>query len=136
MHENRGTGRDNDLQRAREPAQSRGGRAGRRVRHLGVDDNCAIYSRSVLGVGTRDVTSGYRCYTRQLLEQLNLDSIEAQGYSFQIEMAYRCARLGVPLVELPIRFEDRMAGKSKVSAGDTYKALLTVVRLRLHQPHL
>ena len=91
-----------------------------------------FYSRTVLGMATRDVTSGYRCYTRQLLEQLDLDSVEAQGYSFQIEMAYRCAQLGVSLVELPIRFEDRMAGKSKVSAGEIHKALLTVVRLRLH----
>lgn len=90
-----------------------------------------LYSRTVLGMATRDVTSGYRCYTRQLLEQLDLDSIEAQGYSFQIEMAYRCARLGGSLVELPILFEDRMAGKSKVSAGEIHKALLTVVRLRL-----
>ena len=95
-----------------------------------------LYSRSMLQVATRDVTSGYRCYTRQLLERLDLDSVEAQGYSFQIEMAYRCARLGVPLVELPIRFEDRLAGQSKVSAVEIHKALLTVVRLRLHQPDI
>ena len=92
-----------------------------------------LYSRSVLGIATRDVTSGYRCYTRQLLERLDLDSVEAQGYSFQIEMAYRCVRLGGSLVELPIRFEDRMAGRSKVSAGEIHKALLTVIRLRLHR---
>ena len=91
-----------------------------------------LYSRTVLGMATRDVTSGYRCYTRQLLEQLDLDSVEAQGYSFQIEMAYRCVRLGGSLVELPILFEDRIAGKSKVSAGEIHKALLTVLRLRLN----
>ena len=92
-----------------------------------------LYSRTVLSMATRDVTSGYRCYTRQLLQRLDLDSVEPQGYSFQIEMAYRCARLGVSLVELPIRFEDRMAGKSKVSAREIHKALLTVVRLRLRR---
>src|SRR5262249_60793328 len=91
-----------------------------------------LYGGSVLGIATGDVPSGYRCYTRQLLEQLDLDSVEAQGYSFQIEMAYRCAQLGGSLVELPIRFEDRMAGKSKVSAGEVHKARLTVVRLRPH----
>jgi dolichol-phosphate mannosyltransferase len=94
------------------------------------------YSRTVLGMATRDVTSGYRCYTRQLLEQLDLDTVEALGYSFQIEMAYRCARLGRSLVELPIRFESRIAGKSKVSAGEIHKALLTVMRLRVHRPGL
>ena len=92
-----------------------------------------LYSRTVLGMATRDVTSGFRCYTRQLLEQLDLGSVEAQGYSFQIEMAYRCARLGASPVELPIRFESRIAGKSKVSADEIHKALLTVVRLRLRR---
>jgi dolichol-phosphate mannosyltransferase len=90
-----------------------------------------LYCRILLGTAARDVTSGYRCYTRDTLERLGLDSVEAQGYSFQIEMAYRCARLGVPIAELPIRFEDRTAGKSKVSTDEILKALLTVVRLRL-----
>ena len=95
-----------------------------------------LYSRTVLGMATRDVTSGYRCYTRRLLERLDLNSIEAQGYSFQIEMAYRCARLGVSLIELPIRFESRVAGKSKVSADEIHKALVTVIRLKLHRPSM
>lgn len=95
-----------------------------------------LYSRTLLGMATRDVTSGYRCYTRKLLERLDLGSVEAQGYSFQIEMAYRCARLGVSPVELPIRFESRIAGKSKVSADEIHKALLTVIRLKLHRPDM
>lgn len=90
-----------------------------------------LYCRVVLGLPARDVTSGYRCYTRSVLERVGLETVEAQGYSFQIEMAYRCVRAGFPLVEVPIRFEDRVAGRSKVSAGEIHRALLTVLRLRL-----
>ncbi|MGH7903472.1 MAG: polyprenol monophosphomannose synthase [Candidatus Dormibacteraceae bacterium] len=93
-----------------------------------------LYCRLVLGLDARDVTSGYRCYTRALLERIGLDTVRAQGYSFQIEMAYRCVRLGFPLTEVPIRFEDRVAGRSKVSAGEIHRALLTVVRLRARRP--
>ncbi len=90
-----------------------------------------LYCRIVLGLKTRDCTSGYRCYTRNLVEQIGLDSIVSQGYSFQIEMVFRATRLGFPVVEVPIRFEDRVAGASKVSQGEVSKALLTVLRLRL-----
>ena len=55
----------------------------------------------------------------------------SQGYSFQIEMVYRARRLGYPIVEVPIRFEDRVAGASKVSRNEVRRALLTVLRLRL-----
>ena len=90
-----------------------------------------LYCRVLLGLAAHDVTSGYRCYTREVLERIGLEAVRAQGYSFQIEMAYRCVRAGFPLVEVPIRFEDRVAGRSKVSAGEIHRALLTVIRLRL-----
>jgi DNA-binding transcriptional MerR regulator len=85
----------------------------------------------VLGLSTRDATAGYRCYTRAALERIGLDRVFSQGYSFQIEMVYRCSRLGFSVVEVPIRFEDRVAGRSKVSQGEVRKALSTVFRLRL-----
>jgi dolichol-phosphate mannosyltransferase len=66
-----------------------------------------------------------------VLESIGLDRVFSQGYSFQIEMVYRCTRLGFPVVEVPIRFEDRVAGRSKVSEGEVRKALTTVLRLRL-----
>ena len=66
-----------------------------------------------------------------MLEAIGLDRVVSQGYSFQIEMVYRCVRLGFPVVELPITFEDRMAGKSKVSQGEVRKALTSVLGLRL-----
>ncbi len=90
-----------------------------------------VYCRLLLGLGTRDCTSGYRCYTRDLLLQIRLDEVVSQGYSFQIEMVHRTRRLGYPIVEVPIRFEDRVAGASKVSRGEVRRALWTVLRLSL-----
>ncbi len=90
-----------------------------------------VYCRMLLGLRTRDCTSGYRCYTRDLLMQIRLDDVVSQGYSFQIEMVHRTRRLGYPIVEVPIRFEDRVAGASKVSRGEVRRALWTVLRLSL-----
>jgi glycosyltransferase involved in cell wall biosynthesis len=90
-----------------------------------------VYCRFLLGLSTRDCTSGFRCYTRDLLLQVGLDKVVSQGYSFQIEMVHRTKRLGYPIVEVPIRFEDRVAGASKVSRGEVRRALWTVLRLRL-----
>ena len=90
-----------------------------------------IYCRLLLGLSTRDCTSGFRCYTRELLQQIGLDEVVSQGYSFQIEMVLRAKRLGFPIVEVPIRFEDRVAGASKVSRGEVRRALWTVLRLSL-----
>jgi glycosyltransferase involved in cell wall biosynthesis len=89
-----------------------------------------LYTRMILWLPVKDCTSGYRCYTRRALEAIGLDRILSQGYSFQIEMLYRCHRLGLRVVEVPIRFEDRTAGRSKVSEGEIRKALWSVVRLR------
>jgi len=88
-----------------------------------------VYTRLLLGLRVRDCTSGFRCYTRDLLANINLDEIVSQGYSFQIEMVHRTVKLGYPVVEVPIRFEDRVAGASKVSEGEIRRALLTVLRL-------
>ena len=90
-----------------------------------------VYCRLILGLPTHDCTSGFRCYTRDLLEHIELDKVVSQGYSFQIEMVHRTRRLGYPIVEVPIRFEDRVAGASKVSRGEVRRALWTVLRLSL-----
>lgn len=90
-----------------------------------------VYCRVLLGLPTRDCTSGFRCYTRELLLQIGVDRVMSQGYSFQIEMVHRARRLGYPVVEVPIRFEDRVAGASKVSRGEVRRALWTVLRLSL-----
>ena len=90
-----------------------------------------IYTRSLLGLRVRDCTSGFRCYTRALLSAIKLDDVVSQGYSFQIEMVHRTVRLGYPVVEVPIQFEDRIAGASKVSQGEIRRALWTVLRLSM-----
>jgi dolichol-phosphate mannosyltransferase len=88
-----------------------------------------VYCRALLRLRAHDCTSGFRCYTRDLLASINLDEIVSQGYSFQIEMVHRAVKLGYPVVEIPIRFEDRVAGASKVSRGEVSRALWTVLRL-------
>jgi len=89
------------------------------------------YCRTLLGLRIQDCTSGFRCYTRDLLSSIKLDGVVSQGYSFQIEMVHRTVKLGYPVVEVPIRFEDRIAGASKVSQGEIRRALWTVLRLRM-----
>lgn len=88
-----------------------------------------VYCRALLRLRAHDCTSGFRCYTREVLSAINLSEIVSQGYSFQIEMVYRTVKLGYPVVEVPIRFEERVAGKSKVSQGEIRRALWTVLRL-------
>ena len=90
-----------------------------------------VYTRTLLRLRVRDCTSGFRCYTRDLLSAIKLDEIVSQGYSFQIEMVTRTVRLGYPVVEVPIHFEDRVAGASKVSQGEITRALWTVLRLSM-----
>ena len=90
-----------------------------------------VYCRALLRLRTHDCTSGFRCYTRDLLASIRLDEVVSQGYSFQIEMVHRALKLGYPVVEVPIRFEDRVAGASKVSRGEVSRALMTVLRLSL-----
>jgi len=90
-----------------------------------------VYCRVLLGLRVRDCTSGFRCYTRELLESIKLDEIVSQGYSFQIEMVDRAVRVGYPVVEVPIHFEDRLAGASKVSRSEITRALMTVLRLAM-----
>src|SRR5207244_13455556 len=74
-----------------------------------------IYCRVLLWLPTRDATSGYRCYTRDLLLRIGLEELVWQGYSFQLDMVHGARRLGYPVVEVPIRSADRVAGASKVS---------------------
>jgi hypothetical protein len=90
-----------------------------------------VYCRALLRLPVHDCTSGYRCYPKTVVESVGLDRVLSQGYSFQIEMVYRCLRRGHAVREVPIHFEDRVAGRSKVSQGEVRKALLAVLRLRL-----
>lgn len=89
-----------------------------------------IYARTILGVPVNDLTSGFVCYRRQTLERIDLDAVHSNGYSFQIEMKYRVIRAGMKVVELPITFEDRRVGQSKMSPDIFIEAMWMVWKLR------
>lgn len=91
----------------------------------------SLYARLVLGVRIRDLTGGFKCYRRQVLETIDLDAIHSKGYAFQIEGTYRALREGFTVVEVPIRFADRTAGHSKMSRTIFLEAVVNVPRLRL-----
>ncbi len=93
-----------------------------------------LYARTVLGVPVRDLTSGFVCYRRRTLEAIDLGSVQSNGYGFQIEMKYRVLCAGMKIVEVPIVFEDRRVGKSKMSAAIFAEALWRVWQLRLSRP--
>ena len=90
-----------------------------------------LYCRILLWCGVNDITSGFRAYTRELLQAIDLERVFSEGYSFQIEMVYRTLKRGFKVREVPIQFEDRVLGASKVSRDEINKALLIVLRLRL-----
>lgn len=89
------------------------------------------FARAVLGIPTRDCTSGFRCYRTAALRTIDLSLIRAQGYAFQVEMAYIFWRRGYRVREVPIIFEDRRVGKSKMSRRIFVEAFLWVLRTRL-----
>ncbi|MBX5467524.1 MAG: polyprenol monophosphomannose synthase [Firmicutes bacterium] len=85
---------------------------------------------TLLHLPIRDLTGGFKCFRREVLEAMDLDQIRATGYGFQIEMTYRAVELGFRVVEVPIWFEERREGTSKMSAGIVAEALWLVARLR------
>jgi dolichol-phosphate mannosyltransferase len=88
-----------------------------------------LFAKTVLGLQAMDCTAGFRCYRRQVLESIDLDSIFSNGYSFLIEMLYKVQRRGWKVAEVPIQFMDRQRGASKISRSEIARALYTVVRL-------
>lgn len=87
------------------------------------------FARLVLGLKVHDCTGAFRCYRREVLESIELDKIFSDGYSFLIEMLYKCQRGGWKIAEVPIIFEDRRCGASKISRREIFKALYTVLCL-------
>ena len=87
-----------------------------------------IYANLMLGLGVEDSTAGFRCYAAGILEKIGLDSVQADGYGFQIEMTYRTKQLGGTIREVPIRFVDRVEGESKMSRAVVVEALGLVTK--------
>ncbi|MFT3707312.1 MAG: polyprenol monophosphomannose synthase [Archangium sp.] len=90
----------------------------------------SIYVRTILGVGVRDCTAGFKCFNRRVLEGIGLDQVESSGYGFQIELKYRAIKKGFTIKEIPIVFEDRRVGQSKMSRKIFLEAIRMVWKLR------
>jgi dolichol-phosphate mannosyltransferase len=101
-----------------------------RVRRF-VSAGGSFYARTLLGVPIRDLTGGFKCFRREALERIDLDSVHSKGYAFQIELTYRALRAGCTVVEVPIVFADRTHGDSKMSNAIFLEAVARVPALRL-----
>ena len=86
----------------------------------------SLYAQVLLGLGIRDLTGGFKCYRRVVLETIDLDAIDSRGYAFQIETTYRAIRAGFRVVEVPITFSDREVGGSKMSRSIVLEAIWKV----------
>ncbi len=109
--------------------------AGGRVSDWGVlrrfiSEGGSTYSRLVLGLQARDLTGGFKCFRREVLEAIHFDGVRSQGYAFQVELTYRAVRAGFRVVELPIVFRDRQQGTSKMSWKIAAEAIWLVPLLR------
>ncbi|HUQ22507.1 MAG TPA: polyprenol monophosphomannose synthase [Gaiellaceae bacterium] len=91
----------------------------------------SLYARLLLGVPVRDLTGGFKCFRRRVLETIDLDAVHSRGYAFQIELTYRALRRGFRVREVPIRFVDRKVGGSKMSRSIVLEAIWKVPLLRL-----
>ena len=89
-----------------------------------------LYARMILGVDVRDLTGGFKCIRREVLEAIDLSTVRAEGYVFQIEVTYRALLAGFTVREVPIVFVDRTAGKSKMSSRIALEAMWLVPTLR------
>ncbi|MBA3747346.1 MAG: polyprenol monophosphomannose synthase [Solirubrobacterales bacterium] len=91
------------------------------------------YAQRVLGLGVRDLTGGFKCFRREVLEAIDLPTIRSRGYAFQVELTHRAVRAGFRVVELPIIFRDRQAGTSKMTWRIAGEAAILVPQLRLRR---
>ncbi len=90
----------------------------------------SLYARTILGLSVRDLTGGFKCFRREVLEGLDLPTVQCSGYAFQIELTYRAVRKGFRVAEIPIVFEDRRVGKSKMSRRILLEAVRKVWSIR------
>lgn len=112
----------------------RGGHVGNwGVVRRGISRGGSLYTALWLRMGVRDPTGGFKCFRRHVLEALDLDSITAKGYAFQIEMTYRAKQRGFRVVEVPITFVERTEGRSKMSRAIMLEAVWRLPLLRLRR---
>ena len=95
-----------------------------------ISEGGSTYARWVLNLPVRDLTGGFKCFRREVLEEIHFDSVRSRGYAFQVELTYRAVRAGFRVVEVPIVFRDRERGQSKMSWRIAAEAIWLVPRLR------
>ena len=95
-----------------------------------ISEGGSTYARLVLGLRVRDLTGGFKCFRREVLEAIQFDGVRSQGYAFQVELTYRAVQAGFRVVEVPIIFRDRERGQSKMSWRIAVEAMWLVPRLR------
>ena len=95
-----------------------------------VSEGGSTYARIVLGLKVKDLTGGFKCFRREVLEEIHFDRVRSQGYAFQVELTYRAVRAGFHVVEVPIVFKDRERGQSKMSWRIAAEAMWLVPLLR------
>jgi dolichol-phosphate mannosyltransferase len=95
-----------------------------------ISEGGSLYARLVLGLRVRDLTGGFKCFRRSVLEAIDLDAVRSQGYAFQVELTYRAVQAGFRVVEVPIVFRDRERGQSKMSWRIAVEAMWLVPGLR------
>jgi dolichol-phosphate mannosyltransferase len=93
-----------------------------------------LYAQAVLGLPVRDLTGGFKCFRREVLEAIDLPTVRSKGYAFQVELTYRALGAGFRVVEVPITFRDRERGRSKMSWRIAGEAVVLVPRLRRRRP--
>jgi dolichol-phosphate mannosyltransferase len=108
-----------------------GGVKGWRLWRRIVSRGGSLYAQAILGLSMGDLTGGYNLWSRKVLQEIGLDRIRSDGYTFQIELKYRAIRRGYRGLEVPIIFEDRFAGRSKISRRIVMEAVWRVWHLRL-----
>ena len=91
----------------------------------------SAYVRFITGMSIRDTTSGFKCYTRKVIETINLDAIKFKGYAFQIEMKFTAWKFGFKIIEVPIIFTDRQEGVSKMSGGIFKEAVFGIIQMKV-----
>jgi dolichol-phosphate mannosyltransferase len=95
-----------------------------------ISEGGSTYARMVLGLQVRDLTGGFKCFRREVLEAIHFDGVRSQGYAFQVELTYRAVQAGFRVVEVPIVFRDRQQGTSKMSWRIAAEAMWLVPLLR------
>ncbi len=100
-----------------------------RMRKL-ISNGAMLVSRSALGLKIKDVTAGFRCFKRKVLEAIRLDKIKSNGYAFQEEMLFRTQKMGFKIAEVPVTFIDRQEGKSKLSKKDIVEFFWIILKLK------